>query len=120
VPEVPAHKLNAVSGVGRRVAGGRNSQRILVIQKHIWEGSIWSLDHWTTEEDVQGLIEESFPIVGTYRKDEPGRTGEAAWTGEVVWNREAVWIGEGHFIFNRKMECWSIGVMEHWSFSAFP
>jgi len=73
------------------------------MQKHIWEGSIWSIDHWTTEEDVQGLIEESFPIVGTYRKDEPARTGEAAWTGEVVWNREAVWIGEGHFIFNRKV-----------------
>jgi hypothetical protein len=84
----------------------------LVIQKHIREGLTWRLDRETTEADVQGLIEGNFPIVATYRKDEPAWNGEAARTGEVVWSGEAVWSEEGHFIFNRKIECWSIGVLE--------
>jgi len=57
-------------------------------------GSTWNLSRETTEGDVQGLIEGNFPIIATYRKDEPARTGETAWSGEAVWSEE------GHFMSN--------------------
>ncbi len=46
------------------------------------------------------MIEGNFPIVATYRKDEPSLNGEAVWSEEVVSSGEAVWIEEGHFVSN--------------------
>jgi len=63
-------------------------------------GSTWSLSRETTEGDVQGLIEGNFPIIATYRKDEPARTAEAPWSAEAAWSGEAVWSEEGHFMSN--------------------
>lgn len=64
-------------------------------------GSTWSLSRETTEGDVQGLIEGNFPIVATYRKDEPLRNREAVWIAEAVRIAETVWIAEGHLMFKR-------------------
>jgi len=47
-------------------------------------------------EGVQGLIEESFPIVATYLKDGLERIGGADWTGEGARIEEADWIEEVH------------------------
>ena len=51
------------------------------------------------EEDVQELIGGNFPIVATYRKDEPLGNGEAVWIGEVEQIAETGRIEEENSMF---------------------